>query len=553
MYVVIVGHVDHGKSTIIGRLLADTGSLPEGKLDQVKALCKRTDKPFEYAFLLDALKDEQAQGITIDAARVFFKSALRDYVILDAPGHNEFLKNMITGAARAEAALLVIDAAEGVRENSRRHGTMLSMLGINQVAVIVNKMDLVGWKESAFDALTSEYADFLRRLGVTAACFVPASGRGGDNVATRSTHTPWYEGPTVLEALDRFTPATAPVDGPLRFPVQDVYKFTGQGDDRRIVAGTIVSGRISTGDEIIFLPSAKRGRVRSIERFSAPSREQAVAGEATGITLSEQVYVARGEIVTRAGDPPPAVSTRFAASVFWLGRSPLVKNRDYVLRICTGRQKMRVEEVQSVMDASSLATIQRDRVDRHEVADCVLSLKRPLAFDIAADVAESSRFVIIDDYEIRGGGIIRRALPESDERGRETKWETSAIPPERRVSRHGQRAAMLFVNADAKADERRAFAHELELALFESGRLVHVLGIAESGADDEEQISQLVAVARVMLDAGFILVVTAGDAVQNELASLLPSERTLSVTVEDREGAGERVLRQLVEQGIIDR
>src|SRR5580765_5804124 len=183
MNIVIGGHVDHGKSTIVGRLLADTHSLPEGKLEAVKALCERTAKPFEYAFLLDALKDEQSQGITIDAARVFFKTAKRHYIIIDAPGHIEFLKNMITGAARAQAALLVIDAREGVQENSRRHGYMMSMLGIEQLAVLVNKMDLVGFDQSAFAGIEREYRAFLERVGVKPAAFIPVAGRDGDNVA----------------------------------------------------------------------------------------------------------------------------------------------------------------------------------------------------------------------------------------------------------------------------------------------------------------------------------------------------------------------------------
>src|SRR5919199_5401157 len=231
MNIVIVGHVDHGKSTVIGRLLADTHSLPQGKLEQVRAQCELNSKPFEFAFLLDALKDEQAQGITIDAARVFFKSQRRQYLILDAPGHIEFLKNMITGAAGAEAALLVIDAAEGVQENSRRHGYMVSMLGIRQLAVVVNKMDLVGWDRGVYDRIVHEYGAFLDQVGIRPSCFIPVSGRSGDNIADRSLHLSWYDGPTVLDALDAFHSEPPPVERPFRMPVQDVYKFTKQGDD----------------------------------------------------------------------------------------------------------------------------------------------------------------------------------------------------------------------------------------------------------------------------------------------------------------------------------
>jgi bifunctional enzyme CysN/CysC len=204
MNVVIAGHVDHGKSTIIGRLLADTASLPEGKLEQVKETCRRNSKPFEYAFLLDALKDEQAQGITIDSARCFFETEQRRYIILDAPGYIEFLKNMVTGAARAEAALLVIDADEGIQENSRRHGYMLSMLGIKQVTVLVNKMDLVDYSQEVFDEIVEEYTEFLHQIDIEADSFVPVSGMEGDNIASLSEQTPWYEDETVLEVLDSF-------------------------------------------------------------------------------------------------------------------------------------------------------------------------------------------------------------------------------------------------------------------------------------------------------------------------------------------------------------
>ena len=197
MNLVVTGHVDHGKSTVVGRLLADTGSLPEGKLDAIRALCARNSKPFEYAFLLDALRDERAQGITIDAARVFFKSKQRDYLLLDAPGHSEFLRNMITGAARAEAALLVIDAREGVRDNSRRHGYLLSLLGIRQLAVIVNKMDLVDRSRDVFDRVANEYQDFLSNLQVTPSWFIPVSGMTGENIVDRAPQLP------VVQRADR--------------------------------------------------------------------------------------------------------------------------------------------------------------------------------------------------------------------------------------------------------------------------------------------------------------------------------------------------------------
>ena len=351
MHLVVTGHVDHGKSTIIGRLLADTGSLAEGKLEAVRATCERHAKPFEYAFLLDALKDEQAQGITIDSARVFFKTPRRQYIIVDAPGHVEFLKNMITGASRAEAALLVIDAHEGIRENSRRHGFLLSMLGIRQIAVAVNKMDLVGYNQAAFDRIVDEYRGFLGRFGVAPTWFIPVSGFNGENLTAPSAHLRWYSGPSVLDALEQFDNRPPLTAAPFRMPVQSVYKFTEHQDDRRIVAGTVESGRIREGDEIVFYPSGKRSRVKRLEAFNGPPRHEAAAEEAIGFTLTEQIYIARGEIAMKAGQPKPQVSRRMKVSLFWLGRDPLVPGKEYVLKLGTARMPFRLEQIHRVIDA----------------------------------------------------------------------------------------------------------------------------------------------------------------------------------------------------------
>lgn len=409
--VVIVGHVDHGKSTLVGRLLADSGALPEGKLERVRATCERTSKPFEYAFLLDALRDEQAQGITIDVARVFFRSRRRPYVLLDAPGHREFLRNMVTGATTADAAVLVIDAQDGVGETSRRHATVLSLLGIRQVAVVVNKMDLVDWRRDAFDAVRADIAAFLGRLGVQPAAVIPASAREGAMLVTRPTSLDWHAGPTVLEALDAFAPETPSVDAPFRLPVQDVYKFTKHGDDRRIVAGTIETGAVQPGDTLVFHPSGQRARVRSLEAFARTPPSRATAGEAVGLTLDDDLYLTRGELACRDGEPAPVVTTRLRASVFWLGRQPLVPGRPYLLRLGTARVPAQVERVERVMDAASLDTTDGHEVPRHAVAEVVLALARPLACDVHGALAPTGRFVLVDDYEISGGGIVLAALP----------------------------------------------------------------------------------------------------------------------------------------------
>src|SRR5262249_20522911 len=244
--IVIVGHVDHGKSTLIGRLLAETGSLPDGKLDQLKAVSARRGMRFEWSFLLDALQSERDQGITIDTSQIRFRMPSRDIVLIDAPGHAEFMRNMITGASQADAALLIVDAAEGMREQTRRHARVLQLLGVRQLAVVVNKMDRVGYEAGRFEALRTEILAYLAPLDLAPVAILPISARHGDGIAARTPAMDWYDGPNVVEALDEFAPARPATALPLRLPVQAVYKF----DERRIIAGRIESGRIAVGDEI---------------------------------------------------------------------------------------------------------------------------------------------------------------------------------------------------------------------------------------------------------------------------------------------------------------
>jgi bifunctional enzyme CysN/CysC len=552
---VVSGHVDHGKSTLVGRLLADTGSLPDGRLEQVRALCERTSKPFEYAFLLDALKDERAQGITIDAARVFFKTATRHYVIIDAPGHIEFLKNLITGAARAEAAVLVIDAHEGIQENSRRHATMLSMLGIRQIALAVNKMDLAGYRREAFDAVVAEFGRFLAQLKTTAHTAIPVSARGGENVARRATGAmPWYTGPTVLEALEQFRPEPPAEDRPFRLPVQDVYKFTNFADDRRIIAGTVDSGRASVGDEVVFYPSGKRARIRSVEGFNSAPGAAVSAGRAVGITVTPQIYTSRGELAARADEPAPRVTSRLRANVFWLGRSPLVTGKDYIFKLGTARVPMQVEAIHRVIDASDLGdTGVVAAVERHQVAECTFRLHRATAFDVSADLAATGRFVIVDDFDIRGGGIVAEALPDRDEglrskvHLRNAKWINSHVSAEKRAERYSQRPTLLVVTGEADTD-RKELARQLEVRLFEEGRFVYFLGMGsvlygvdadiERGREQRrEHLRRLAEIANIMLDAGMILIVSAAELTESDLDVLrtsLPPELVSTVWVGDR-------------------
>lgn len=403
MNIVIVGHVDHGKSTLVGRLFYDTNSLPDGKYDAVARVCRDTGKDFEFAFLLDALEEERDQGITIDTAQAYFATSKRDYVIIDAPGHKEFLKNMVTGAASADASILLIDAEEGVQEQSRRHGYLLKLLGVRQVTVVINKMDLVGYSRDIFESVRAEYSEFLTTMGVLPQFMIPVSARLGDNVASRGSAMSWYDGPTVLESLDEFTAAASRQELPLRMPVQDVYKF----DRRRIVAGRVEAGTIRVGDEIVFTPSGRKAVVKSIERWSSLDRDFAVSGESVGITLTEQLFVERGEIISHV-DRAPISSTRLIANIFWLGDRSLKVGRTYVLKLATQELEARVEAINRVIETSTLASIGdvASEVAKNEVATVTFDLKKPVAFDTFGEIVETGRLVLVDERDAAGGGII---------------------------------------------------------------------------------------------------------------------------------------------------
>ncbi len=541
MNIVIVGHVDHGKSTLMGRLLADTDSLPEGKLEQVKETCRRNSKPFEYAFLLDALKDEQSQGITIDTARCFFKTDKRDYIILDAPGHIEFLKNMITGASRAQAALLMIDAAEGVQENTRRHAYMLSMLGIQQIAVVINKMDLVDYSQEVYEKVKEEYLTFLKEIDIEPAFVLPVSAFQGENIVTKSDKMPWYDGMCILQVLDEFENEQENDKQPFRMPVQDVYKFTRDGDDRRIIAGTIETGTIRPGQEIIFYPSGKKSHVKTIESFNTAPIEEGKPGMAIGFTMQEQIYITRGEVMAIAGEPQPKTASRISANIFWLGKKDFVPGKLYFLKIGGEKVKVEVEQIKGVINSSNLSAEEaKQGVERHEVAEVILRTDKPIAFDLVADGASTSRFVIVDDYEIAGGGIITEALEDEESEIRSSamlrnyKWETSEIDIEARIEHYAQRPQLLVLTGE-KNTGKKDLAKALEKTLLDSGRYVYYMGIGSylygvgadtkrtNDEDHKEQIRRFAEVANLMLDAGMILIVTA--------TGLTESDRKIMKTV----------------------
>ena len=401
--IVVVGHVDHGKSTVIGRLLHDTHSLPEGTIDKVKRIAKETGKPFEYAYLLDAFEEEQKQGITIDITQIQFATEKREYVIIDAPGHKEFLKNMISGAANAEAALLIIDAKEGVQEQSKRHAYILSLLGIKKVYVILNKMDLVGYSQEIFEEVKACMSEFLGDLGVFPLSYIPVSAFYGENILTPSDKMPWFKGDSIISAIDVIKKDKGIEEKSLRFPIQDVYKF----DDRRIIAGRIESGTLKVGDEIRIYPDGKKTTVKSIEHWVDRDKKEIVsAGESVGITVTDEFFNKRGEIISTI-DNPPNVTNSFRANIFWMGKNDLVKNKKYKIKLATQEVEAEIEDIIRVVDASSLDTDKEvNKVILNDVAEVIIKTKESLVFDIFSESNITGRFVIVDGYDVAGGGII---------------------------------------------------------------------------------------------------------------------------------------------------
>ena len=514
--IVFVGHVDHGKSTLIGRILHDTGSLPDGKIASIEKACAAEGMDFEYAFLLDALLEEQEQNITIDTAQIPFRTAYREYVIIDAPGHKEFLKNMITGASSADAAILVIAANEGVREQSRRHAYLLSLLGIRQLLVVVNKMDAVGYSEQRFREIEREYRDFLDELGLMPREFVPASAKHGVNVTSnRDPALGWYTGPSLLQALDKLESTKALLTQPLRFCVQDVYRF----DERRIIAGRVESGVVSVGDTLVFSPANKTAIVAKIERWNAAPCEEAGAGESIGITLRDQIFVERGYVGSH-GTETPIETNRFQAEIFWMSEEPLRQGAVYTIRVGTQQISCQVAGIKQVMDSASLEIIsdQRDSVQRNEVAQITIQTRVPLVLDNHDRIPALGRFVLISNSRICGGGIVRDGVytDRSEIKSKNIVWNEGKITVQQRARHNGYRGAVVWLTGLSGAG-KSTIANMLESELFGRGMHTYVLdgdnirhglnaNLGFSPEDRIENIRRVSEVAKLMADSGAVVI-----------------------------------------------
>jgi len=402
MNVVFVGHVDHGKSTTIGRLCYDTGTLSPSKMAEVERISKELGRPVEFAFVMDNLEEERTGGLTIDTAQVFFNSPQRQYVIIDAPGHREFLKNMMTGASQAEAALLVIDAEEGVREQSRRHAFVLSMMNVKENVVLINKMDAVDWDEKRFESVKEEMLQFMKEIGIEPNEVIPISAMQGDNIVTMSSNMTWYNGPTVLDALDALEKPLPLASRALRLPVQGVYDV----DEKQIVAGRVEAGVLKQGDNVRIMPSGRDATIKTVEEFGAEGSE-ATAGESIGLTLETDTPIQRGETIS---DPNslPQTAQKLKCSIFWMSDRPLHKDDDLILRCTTQERKCHVDTIFERINSSTLELIEEDAstLNNMEVGELLLEVNSPVAVEPFTELPELGRFVLERNHDVVAGGTI---------------------------------------------------------------------------------------------------------------------------------------------------
>lgn len=518
--IVLVGHVDHGKSTLVGRLLFETGALADGKVAEIEATCRRRNMPFEWAFVTDALQVERDQGVTVEVSHIRLKTPTRPVVLIDAPGHREFIRNMVTGAAASDAALLLVDAAEGAREQTRRHLMLLQLLGLRQIVVAVNKMDLIDYSAERFVAVEHDVRAALAQLGLTPAAVVPVMARDGDNLVKLSATMKWYRGATLLAALDGLPAASESTERPLRMWVQDVYKF----ERRRIIVGQLASGRLEAGDEVLFLPSNKTARIRTIEEFDPrqgmTSRKEAAAGQSIGVTLADEIFVERGELMCHRDTPAGVVST-FRARVFWLGERPLASRRRLGLRVGTLAAAVEIKSVDRVIDATTLSPRDGDTVERNDVAELTLRTRRALPVDPHDENPLTGRFVLVDGGVIAGGGIVAGAGFEAAQL-RAAPRATHVVSVEHHVdanarsTRHGHNGGVIWLtglsgagkSTIAMALEQRLFAEGYEIYALDGDNLRHGLNanLGFSPAERAENVRRAGEVAALFADAGTLVV-----------------------------------------------
>jgi sulfate adenylyltransferase subunit 1 (EFTu-like GTPase family) len=375
-------------------------------MEEIEQSMKESSNPSEFAYIMDHLEEERTEKMTIDTAQSFFKTDKRHYAIIDTPGHREFIKNMITGTSQAEAAILIVSALEGMEEQTKRHAYILGMLGLKQVILAINKMDLVNYSHDRFEELKCNVSSFLNSLEIKPNYAIPISARFGDNIAKASGSMRWYNGPTIFEALDRLKTKEDPVAKPLRFPVQDTYI----SDQKKILAGRVLSGKVQKGDEVIILPSKAKTRVESIEVYQN-TKYVAEAGESIGIVLQDNLAPKRGEVICHP-QYPPEIKTKINATVFWMSSDPLQAKDRLTIRCATAEEYCHIERIEERINSSTLEIIENhiNILEKAEAGKVTISIDRSMVLEDFNEIEGLGRFVLTRSGEICAGGIINSPI-----------------------------------------------------------------------------------------------------------------------------------------------
>src|SRR5215813_4091617 len=504
------GSVDDGKSTLIGRLLHECSLIDDDRLAALQRESRRfgtVGGDLDFSLLLDGLEDERQQRITIDVAYRFFATNERAFAVADTPGHEQYTRNMATGASTCELAVILVDARKGVLPQTKRHAFISTLLGIRHLVLAVNKMDLVGFGEPGFEEIATQFSAFAAGLGNPEVRVIPIAARSGDNVTSRSSRMPWYQGPTLLEHLHSVEVAGADREHPFRFPVQWVNRPNGQF---RGFSGTVVSGSITPGDPVLIAGSGRSARVREIVTFDG-KLARATRGDA--VTLDSEIDIARGDLLSDPRDPPECVD-QFAAHVIWLSEQPLVPGRSYLLKIGTRTVPATVTTLKYRINTDTLAHLADKTLDLNEIGFCNLSTAAPVAFDPYSVNRDTGAFILIDRFtnETAGAGMIAFGL----RRASNIRWQTLTVGREQRAALKGQAAAVLWLtglpgagkSTIADIVEKQLLAAGRHTMLLDGDNMRHGLNrdLGFTDADRVENIRRVGEIARLMTEAGLIVV-----------------------------------------------
>ena len=508
------GSVDDGKSTLIGRLLYDSKRLFDDQLAALEKDSRRhgtQGERIDYALLLDGLAAEREQGITIDVAYRYFDTDKRKFIVADCPGHEQYTRNMATGASTADLAVVLVDARKGLLTQTHRHSYIVSLLGIRHVVLAVNKMDLVGFDEAVFARIAADYRALARRLGIAEVACIPLSALEGDNLSSRSTRTPWYRGPALLEHLEQVQVDAQEGGGSLRLPVQWVNR---PHQNFRGYAGTLAAGQVKPGDEVIVLPSARRSRV---SRVLDADGEVAIAtaGQAVTLTLDDEIDISRGDVIASADDPPE-VADQFAAHLLWMSDAPLLPGRPYWLKIGARTVSATVTEIKHRIDVNTQEHLAAKRLELNEVGYCNLSLDEPIPFEAYARNRTLGGFILIDRYD--NGTAAAGTLDFALRRAGNVHWQHVDVDKAARARQKGQVPKVLWFTGLSGAGkstianlvDKRLHALGYHSFLLDGDNVRHGLN-RDLGFTDEdrvENIRRVAEVAKLMTDAGLIVLVS---------------------------------------------